>query len=284
MTTDHRAALKDEQRGKQPRATNSQQIALRSGGIGEPLRSGGVRRTARTGVRPLALPHEMARLFVRQSHAVDAAEREYLDVAVDVPLTYLSIEDAILARRHWPEYRVVMIGVDLRHTGWGERIPQGIYLPIYPNKGDEVQTYGTRFLRLCTRIYWKSSPIYGELLWQLGWDGEHPSIRGEGIGLRHNREAVFMAQQGLELLQGIVPRGRTPGERDRELDRLARIGLKWVQQPGKGHTPDQLDWSIIAMTDRNRGVGKVKTAASKKGIGIEDVRQRARELQAQSRS
>ena len=268
------------ERPKQPRPISPQQIAVRSGGIGDVLSPGVVRKTARAGIHPLAVPRGMARLILDRSYAADAVERQYLNVAPDVPLTYLTIEDAILARRHWPEYRVVMIGVDLRHVNWGGRIPEGIYLPIYPSKGHELQTYGTRILRLCTRIYWNDSPIYGEFLWQPGWNGERSSTQGEGVELRCNQHAVLMAQRGLELFQGIPPRGRTAADREEELVRLARLGLRWARVSGKGRSPDDITWPVIALTDADRPVKKIQARASKRNIGIEDVRRRAREIES----
>ena len=88
-----------------------------------------------------------------------------------------------------------------------------------------------------------------------------------------------MARQGLKLLVGVAPRGRTPDGREPELNRLAALGLRWLRaERPNGRDIGDLTWPILARLDVNRPVKKLQEKAGKMAIGINHVRQRVLEL------
>ena len=167
-------------------------------------------------------------------------------------------------------------GTDQRDRPRQHRRPSGrTDLLLTGAKG--LITHGRKILLLRAEVRWKDSPVFGLMQYRRGWPEAKITI--ESIEHQRNRYDVQMAEQGMALARGYAPRGRTPYGRPEELDRLARLGLKWVRVPGTGRSPEDLTWPVIAMTDGDRRAKKVQGQASKLAISIKDVRQRALEFE-----
>jgi hypothetical protein len=249
---------------------------MRRGGIGDRLPGNATRRTARRGVGPVALPQAWLPIDTGASIIDDIALRLQLGVRPHEVLLYWEIHDPHLARRHWPEYWVRIWGIDLDSVT--DSITVG---PVFTLPSPEgFPTHECRILRLRAEVRWRDSPVFALFEYRRGWSEVKISIKG--IESERNEYDVRMAEKGRRLAEGLAPRGPTPIGREQELDRLARLGLKWLQVPGTGRSPQDLTWPIIAMVNGNRNPKKVQAYASERDIGIDAIRQRAGEIAGRS--
>ncbi len=239
------------------------------------------RLTRRAGTAPLA-PSAVL-VLPPLTPIEDAALRADLNaetrlVEPDEPLLcFLYAGTVRLARRDWSEYRIEQVGY--RHD---DAPPTFFGPPVYPPEGLEALTGGRRILLLRARIFWRDALVYAELRWR---PNPHDPMKPFAMKIKdaehaRNRYELQMVTRGLELLQGIARRGRTPDNRERYLDYCADLARRWVRtQRGKGRDIDDVEWRYIALTGW-RSQAQVERKAARVSIGIEDVHQRAREREA----
>jgi len=244
----------------------------RSGGIGDWLPGNATRKTARAGVAPIALPHAYIPITSAPSLIEDTAKRLELGVHPHELLVLWEIHNVTMARRHWPDHWGKIEGIDIDSIT--DPIITGPIFTIPSSPGSP--THRRQILLLRAEARWRDSPVYGLLQYRRGWPDVKVTI--EGIEHQRNRHDVQMAQRGLELVQGHAQRGRPPLDREPELDRLADLARRWACKTN--HTPDDVQWQHLAMTDV-RDQKTLEKAAGKLDIKIGDIQQRARERDAQ---
>lgn len=255
------------------RGPTQRALVPRRGGIGDRLPGNATRRTARRGVGPVALPRAWIPIDTGATLVDDLATRRTLGVRPHEQLVHWVIVDPHLARRHWPDYWVRIWGIDLATVTDPVTVGPIFTLPSQPGS----PTDGRRLLRLEAEVRWRDSPVYALSKYRRGWPRVKITI--ERIEDRRNEVDVQMAEQGRRLAEGLAPRGRPRSSREQELDRLARLGLAWVQVPGTGRSPADLTWPILALADQRRPE-KLKATASARSIGIADVQRRVAERAA----
>lgn len=93
--------------------------ATRRGGIDDRLPGGATRLTARAGVRPVAVPEGV--IFQDVSPIEDLTIRLRYGIGVHEKPVHLIYFGPVIARRPWPDYRVEVLGIDLRTLPWASR-------------------------------------------------------------------------------------------------------------------------------------------------------------------
>jgi hypothetical protein len=227
------------------------------------------RRTRRRG-SPAAQP--LGITAARRDSLQDADDRIELEVDACEPLATWTVMSPEMARKLQPDYRVEFTGIVFHD---GEEVPDGrIYPPLRTPPID-----GKRMLILRARVYWRDATVFGQVLRHRDWPENEMRKSIEGTEQARNRYEIEMAERGLDLLVGWAPRGRPADDREGELNRLAKLALKWLRiQRQRGRGIDDLTWPILAQLDLDRSVKKLQAKASKLSFRITDVRQRALEL------
>jgi hypothetical protein len=246
---------------------------LRRGGVGDRLPGGATRLTARAGVNPVAVPEGV--IFPDVSPLEDLTIRLRYGIGVHEKPVHLIYFGPVIARRRWPDYRVAILGIDLR------TLPPDVEGPVFPLPGWEIQTYGRRLLMLHAQVFWRDSPVFADWRWDRRWGpGVAPKESIRDVEHKRNREDVRRAERALELLRGQAPRG--PSEIDREdiLNAWAAAGRRWLKvrrERGYATITEDVTWEQVAdALPGNRK--KITDRASDRGVSIKDVHQRIDDL------